>query len=62
MKIVLASLTALALGAAAAAPSFAASVSDPSNCYFKDASLCVTESLSPTTGNTEPAKKITHVV
>ena len=60
MKFVLASPVAVALGASAAAPTFAASVSDPSNCYFKDASLCVTESLSPTTGNTEPVKKIVH--
>lgn len=58
MKIVLASLIAVALGASAAAPSLAASVSDPNNCYFKDASLCSTESLSPTTGTTEPVKKV----
>lgn len=57
MKIVFATLIAVALGASAAAPSFAASVSDPNNCYFKETSLCATESLSPTTGTTEPVKK-----
>ena len=62
MKLVLASLIVVAIGASAAAPTFAASVSDPNNCYFKDASLCVTESLSPTTGTTEPVTKIVHVV
>lgn len=60
MKIVLATLIAVAFGASVAAPSFAASVSDPSNCYFKDASLCVTESLSPTTG-AEPVRIINVV-
>ena len=50
MKITLAALVAVLFGALTAAPGFAASVSDPQNCVFKDSSLCVTESLSPTTG------------
>ena len=42
LAIVLAAVAGLAV------PSFAA---DADNCVFKDKSLCVTESLSPTTGD-----------
>jgi hypothetical protein len=46
MKKLVALVLASALIAGAAAPSFAAD-----NCAFKDKALCVTESLSPTTGD-----------
>lgn len=54
MKAIFATLFATLLVSATAAPSFAASTSDVNNCVFKDSSLCVTESLSPTTGDDGP--------
>lgn len=50
MKAILGGLVAAFLISATAAPAFAASTTDASNCVFKDASLCTTESLSPTIG------------
>lgn len=55
MKAIFASLFAALLISTTAAPTFAASTTDPNDCVFKDASLCVTESLSPTTSEDEPA-------
>jgi len=48
MKKFLAIVLAAVAVAGLAVPSFAA---DADNCVFKDKSLCVTESLSPTTGD-----------
>ncbi|MBN9335975.1 hypothetical protein [Devosia sp.] len=54
MKAILGGLVAALLISATAAPTFAASTSDVNNCAFKDSSLCVTESLSPTTNEAGP--------
>lgn len=50
MKTILGGLVAAFLISATAAPAFAASTTDASDCVFKDTSLCTTESLSPTIG------------
>ena len=50
MKKFLAVVLATAMVAGVAAPTFAMSTSGP-DCVFKDKTLCVTESLSPTTGD-----------
>jgi hypothetical protein len=47
MKALFASVLAALLISATAAPTFAASVTDPNNCVFKDASLCTSESIAP---------------
>ena len=47
MKKLITLIVASALVAAVAGPSFAGDT----NCAFKDKTLCVTESLSPTTGD-----------
>lgn len=48
MKKILALALASLMVAGVATPSFAASAD---NCAFKDKSLCVTESISPTVGD-----------
>lgn len=48
MKKILALVVASVMVAGVATPSFAANAD---HCAFKDKSLCVTESLSPTTGD-----------
>ena len=57
MKALFASLIAAVLISATAAPTFAASTTDVNDCVFKDSSLCVTESLSPTS-NEEAAAPV----
>lgn len=47
MKALFASIVAALLISVTAAPAFAASVTDPNNCVFKDASLCTNESIAP---------------
>lgn len=57
MKTLIASFVAVLLVSGAAAPSFAASLTDPNDCVFKDSSLCQSESssLSPESNDVSPA-------
>ncbi|WP_161796863.1 hypothetical protein [Devosia soli] len=48
MKKIFALVIASVMVAGVATPSFAAA---PDHCAFKDKTMCVTESLSPTTGD-----------
>lgn len=50
MKKIFAVVLATVMVAGAVAPSFAMATSGP-DCVFKDKTLCVTESLSPTDGD-----------
>ncbi|WP_160194767.1 hypothetical protein [Devosia riboflavina] len=47
MKTIFGSIVAVLLISVTAAPSFAASATDPNNCVFKDPSLCTNESIAP---------------
>jgi len=47
MKVLFAGIVAALILSAAAAPTFAASTTDPNNCVFKDASLCTNDSIAP---------------
>lgn len=57
MKAIFASIIAVVLISATAAPTFAASTTDPNDCVFKDASLCTTESIAPL-ANDPPVKHV----
>ena len=56
MKALFASALAALLISATAAPTFAASATDPNDCVFKDASLCTNESIAPLAN--EPRKLV----
>lgn len=55
MKAIFASVVAALLISVTAAPSFAASTTDPNDCVFKDVSLCTNESISPLANDAPPA-------
>jgi hypothetical protein len=60
MKAIFASVVAALLISVTAAPTFAASTTDPNDCVFKDASLCTNESIAPLAN--EVPVKIVHVI
>ena len=57
MKAIFAGVVAALLISVTAAPSFAASTTDPNDCVFKDASLCTNDSSAPL-ANEAPVKHV----